>query len=76
MQLKQRPSLYRENKKYQNGNQNKIFPVLLTIKRMLQGDPKWGKFESEIEAVIDTYSDVVNLSFMGFPKDWKSVLTK
>ena len=76
MPLKQIPYLYSEYKKYRSNKRNKVFPALISIKRMLNSDERWGSFEIQLEALIDEYSDVVQLSFMGFPKEWKEVLSK
>lgn len=75
MPLKQTPYLYREYKKYRVGKMNKVFPALLSIKRMLNSDQRWCKFEEQLEDLIDSYSDELNLSFMGFPKEWKAILS-
>ena len=76
MPLKQTPHLYPEYQKYRVGTLNKVFPALLAIKRMLNCDERWNAFEIQLEALIDEYSDVVRLSFMGFPKEWREVLSK
>lgn len=76
MPLKQTPHLYPEYQKYRVGTINKVFPALLAIKRMLNYDERWNAFEIQLEALIDEYSDVVRLSFMGFPKEWREVLSK
>ncbi|MDO4990020.1 MAG: Abi family protein [Eubacteriales bacterium] len=76
MPLKQTPHLYPEYQKYRVGTLNKVFPALLCIKRMLNSDERWCSFETQLEALIDEYSDVVRLSFMGFPKEWKEILSK
>lgn len=75
MPLKQTPYLYREYKKYRDGKMNKVFPALLSIKRMLNSDQRWYIFEKQLEDLINSYSDVLNLSFMGFPKEWRAVLS-
>ena len=71
MPLKQSPYLYSEYKKYRN---NKIFPVLITIKRMLKSDERWSVFYKDLDLLMDEYKDVVKFNFMGFPIEWKSVL--
>ena len=76
MPLKQTPHLYPEYQKYRVGTINKVFPALLAIKRMLNCDERWNAFEIQLEALIDEYSDGVRLSFMGFPKEWREVLSK
>lgn len=76
MPLKQTPYLYSENQGYRSGKLNKVFPALLSIKRMLNSDERWIAFEKQLEVLIDNYKDVIQLSFMGFPPEWKAVLSK
>lgn len=75
MPLKQSPHLYSENQKYRTGRSNKVFPALLSIKRMLNSDDRWIDFETQLEAIIDEYQDVIQLPFIGFPAEWKAVLS-
>lgn len=75
MPLKQTPFLYKEHRQYRT-NINKVFPVLLVIKRMLNGSTLWNEFFNQIQATFNQYSDVVNLSFIGFPKKWIDILAK
>ena len=58
------------------GKINKLFPAIITIRRMLQSDERWSDFATEFEALMDEYSDVVQLSFIGFPPEWKKILLK
>ena len=74
MPLKQRPFLYSESRQYGNQKLNKVFPVLITVKRMLNTDPTWNSFSSELSTLIEEYQDVLRLSFMGFPPNWKDIL--
>ncbi|MGN1419619.1 MAG: Abi family protein [Acutalibacteraceae bacterium] len=76
MPLKQSPYLYSEYARYKNSEIKKIFPVVITIRRMLNNNELWKSFFAEMTALFDEYSDVINLSFVGFPKDWKEVLDK
>ena len=76
MPLKQTPHLYPEYQKYRGGHLNKVFPALLSIKRMLGNDERWISYEVQMEALMDEYSDVICLSFMGFPTNWKEVLSE
>ena len=75
MPLKQTPYLYPEYRQYKTGTLNKVFPALISVKRMLNSDVRWTEFNTQLEALMDDYSDVVMLSFMGFPKEWKKVLS-
>ena len=74
MPLKQTPRLYRENLKYRS-RQNKVFPIFLVIKRMLHENEQWESFMRDINKTMDKYHDVVNLSFIGFPSEWKTILS-
>ena len=71
MPLKQTPFLYKEHKKYRIGPHNKLFPIILTMKRMFCCDERWKNLYAELEATFDEFEDVINLSFIGFPKEWK-----
>lgn len=74
--LKQSPFLYKENRRFRIGTINKLFPAIITIRRMLQSDERWRDFAIELEALMDEYNDVVKLSFIGFPKEWKTILSQ
>ena len=50
MPLAQQPFLYRENKHYAC---NKIFPVLLTMKRMNTDTKLWGRFITELLILLE-----------------------
>lgn len=72
MPLKETPRLYNENKQYK-GKQNKIFPILLIIKRMLNANEQWKSLLKDLENTFNKYKDCFNYQFMGFPKDWKDI---
>jgi len=74
MPLKQTPFLYRENRKYRN-EQNKVFPTVLVIKRMLCANEQWESFLKDINKTMNKYRDVVVLSFIGFPSEWYEILS-
>jgi len=76
MPLKQTPYLYSEYKQYRGGRINKVFPVIITIKRMLLPNSElWESFYDALVKLMEEYQDVINLSFIGFPTNWKTVLT-
>lgn len=75
MPLKQAPYLYSEYKKYRQVKKNKVFPALITIKRMLKGNNLWDSFYISLESLVEEYCDVVRLSYMGFPPEWRDVLS-
>ncbi len=74
MPLKQTPHIYNNSKKYILPGLNKLFPALITIKRMLSANEQWASFEKDLENLLTDYSDVVRLSYMGFPPNWREAL--
>ena len=70
MPLKQTAKLYREHQRYQC---NRLFPILLVIKRMTSKTKHWNAFLSRLLELIKQYP-VANLSFMGFPANWEQLL--
>lgn len=74
MPLKQTPRLYSDQAKYILPKSNKLFPALVALKRMMNSNKQWQSFENMLEQLMDEYSDVVYLSFMDFPKNWKIIL--
>lgn len=73
MPLKVNPKLYKENKKYKK-NQNKIFPVLLIIKRMLNSNEQWDYLLKDIKTTFKTYNKILDIKKMNFPENWEEVL--
>ena len=73
MPLKENPRLYSENEQYK-GKQNKIFPLLLIIKRILNSNNQWKSLLRDLGNTFDKYQGFFNFSFMGFPNNWKDIL--
>ncbi|MFP5528711.1 Abi family protein [Peptococcus simiae] len=73
MPLKENPRLYTENEKYKK-KQNKIFPILLIIKRMLNSNEQWTSLLRDLKKSFNKYQGAFNFSFMGFPENWEEVL--
>lgn len=69
--LKQTPMLYSDQAQY--ANPNKLFPVLLVLKKILDGQAIWETLAIGMSAAVDQYSDA-DLSCMGFPAEWKTLL--
>ncbi len=73
MNLKQKPYLYSEYKQYRNTD--KIFPLLLVLKRWFRADQKrWEPFYAGLLALFSEYEEIVRLPYLGFPDDWQNVL--
>ena len=47
----------------------------LSIQGMMKGSTIYSGFLDELNDIMSEYSDVVILSFIGFPKNWLSVLS-
>lgn len=73
MPLKENPRLYKENLRYRK-EQNKIFPVLLIIKRMLKANEQWSSLLKDLKNTFVKYKGSFELAFMGFPQDWEEIL--
>lgn len=73
MPLKENPRLYKENLQYK-GKQNKIFPVLLIIKRMLKENEQWQSLIKDLKNTFSKYKGAFKFDFMGFPKNWEEIL--
>lgn len=77
MPLKQKPYLFKEYSQYQTSGIQKVFPVIVTMKLMLEKckSPQWKSTYQELCSLFEEYSDVIKLSFIGFPENWKQILT-
>lgn len=73
MPLNQAPYLFKEHRQYRM-TQNKIFPVILVMRRMMRNTPEWLEFFATLDALMSVFSEV-NPTFMNFPPDWKKVLS-
>lgn len=65
--------LPQENFKYQQ-KQNKIFPIILVIKKLCPTKNQWNSFYSSLKNDISAYKHVIKLSYMGFPNNWNEFL--
>lgn len=70
MPIAQQPFLYRE---YQAYASNKVFPVLLAMKRMNTDKELWIRFHTGLVKLIKKHPEA-KLDFMGFPPNWKRLL--
>lgn len=71
MALKQTPQLYKDQAMYQA--HNRLFPVLLALKRILDKQSIWDVFISGFSIIAEQYKDA-DLTCMGFPDNWREVL--
>ena len=73
MPLKENPRLYKEYIQYV-ARQNKVFPILLIIKRMLNSNEQWISLLKDLKKTFVKYNGFFNFSFMGFPNNWEDIL--
>ena len=72
--LSKTPILYKEYSEVGIGN-NRIYGVLLCLKHLLKNDSHWNIFIDNIELLFEKYPNV-DINTMGFPKKWKTLLTR
>lgn len=70
--LSKTPILYKEYVQAGIGN-NRMFGILLCMKRILKNDKHWNQYIEQIQLLIDKY-EKVDVKTMGFPDDWKELL--
>lgn len=54
---------------------NKIFPIIIILKRIMHERPAWETFYYTLSTLIKQYPEA-SLHFMGFPEKWQDVLQK
>lgn len=52
----------------------RIYQYLFILKILTPIFGRWNNFVTELEALVDEYSDWIDLKHIGFPKNWKSEL--
>lgn len=48
--------------------------MLLIARRMLGDDTMWSEFIAALTVLMEENAGVVNISFMGFPDNWREVI--
>lgn len=66
------PILYKEYTE-QGIRNNRVYAVLLCMRSILKDDEGWNKYVAEIKELAEHYKGV-NLTSMGFPKNWETLL--
>lgn len=66
------PELYPDDKEHM-GN-SRIFAYISVSGILFPDHSAWSAFETGLEALIDEYSDVIELKRIGFPPDWRNLL--
>ncbi|MGN1304348.1 MAG: Abi family protein [Oscillospiraceae bacterium] len=59
---------------YFNPQNVRIYQYLFILKLLTPVSERWNNFVTELEALIDEYSEHIDLRHIGFPDNWKSEL--
>ena len=49
-----------------------LYPQLLMLKHLAQGNVDWNRFASSFQALINEYKDSIELEHIGLPGDWEN----
>lgn len=76
MPMRTTPLLFDEDKKYLDPNFGpRLFLSILILKHMMKNFRfEWNNFLTQAESLFKKYSPIINLSFLGFPKDWLTLI--
>jgi abortive infection bacteriophage resistance protein len=69
-----KPMIPRNEQAWQKINNQKIFFVLLIIKKLMSMTEEWQEWQAGFIKLIDS-NPAINLNAMGFPDDWKKQLS-
>lgn len=67
-----RPRLYRDDKEQMDNSY--IFAAIFAAGILCPIEPDWYAFVTGLEALVDEYTDVIELKRIGFPQNWKTLL--
>lgn len=71
--LIKKPALYKEYSK-DNIPNDRIFSIILCLKHLLKSDEHWKTFVITLKALVEAYSDIIDLKLIGFPNNWENIL--
>jgi len=58
-------------------SKHKLFASIIAVKELYPSIDKWNsEFMAAMSALLDEYSDVIQLDLIGFPADWEIVMAK
>lgn len=60
--------------KSNNVNNKSLFAVLIALKSLLLNQEQWGRICNELSTLVYENSNIIELSRMGFPENWKEIL--
>lgn len=59
-----------------NFDKDRLFVSILAIKELSTNIDEWDSFYMKLSLLIDEYYEVIDLSLIGFPLDWKEILSR
>ena len=68
-----RPKILHKSFRWENVHNNKLFCVMLILKRLTHIEKKWDDWVQRLLMLFETYP-FVDISKMGFPRDWKQLV--
>ena len=68
------PELLHSDRIMPQPHHNGLYQILLAMKYLRPDDDSWTVFVSNLEKLIDQYSDVVLTTCLNFPSDWRTHL--
>lgn len=74
MPLTQMPAIHDLDTKYATGPRNRIFPVLLALRRVISDIDQWEWFYYELLYLMQVHPEV-ELRCLGFPVNWEEALS-
>ncbi len=70
--LKVSPKLHKRNKKLRLNKS--LFSAIFVFRELCRSTDEWNNFVTNLDAIIDQYSCVIDLPKIGFPTEWEKAL--
>lgn len=68
------PKIHNKYKKY-DLDLNKLFVSILAIKELAKFKLEWNTFKIQLESLLEENEDIVDLKLIGFPDNWREILS-
>ncbi len=69
------PKLFNKDKKRGLKN-NTTFATLFIVAKLLENEDEGEYFITSLAALVEQYSNVIDLKFLGFPRNWEQILRR
>lgn len=75
--LTKKPKLYnKDNDGFNQDTYYKIFPVIIILKKIYNGEDKFSTFFNNLSILINSFENDIKIEHLGFPKFWRTKLDK